>query len=239
MSCYKKVNRVRDRYKRLKERLITVNEGLRIMDRRLNVADFAALVGTTAKTIYEKINNHDELPVIEQLNTVIEKVKGRSIKLILTNSEQIEYYKNLYSKDTVIDGEYYETLTDNNGDKTFINSQDNVKTNNNSSFQSDLFDKFITVNNEFNNRLKQLTDELIMSKSKMLLLEDKAGREGTYINEINILKKENNRNQLLIKLLTTVIITLLIVIVGYITFTIGVNNSKQTTEQPPAIEQSK
>lgn len=209
------------------------------MDRRLNVADFAALVGTTAKTIYEKINNHDELPVIEQLNTVIEKVKGRSIKLILTNSEQIEYYKNLYSKDTVIDGEYYETLTDNNGDKTFINSQDTVKTNNNNSFQSDLFDKFITVNNEFNNRLKQLTDELIMSKSKMLLLEDKANREGLYINEINELKKDNNRYKLFIKLLTTVIITLLIVIVGYITFTIGVNNSNSAPEQNPVVEQTK
>lgn len=239
MSCYKKVNRVRDRYKRLKERLITVNEGLRIMDRRLNVADFAALVGTTAKTIYEKINNHDELPVIEQLNTVIEKVKGRSIKLILTNSEQIEYYKNLYSKDTVIDGEYYETLTDNNGDKTFINSQDNVKNNNNNSFQSDLFDKFITVNNEFNNRLKQLTDELIMSKSKQLLLEDKANREGLYINEINELKKDNNRYKLFIKLLTTVIITLLIVIVGYITFIIGVNNSNSAAEQNSVTEQTK
>lgn len=209
------------------------------MDRRLNVADFAALVGTTAKTIYEKINNHDELPVIEQLNTVIEKVKGRSIKLILTNSEQIEYYKNLYSKDTVIDGEYYETLTDNNGDKTFINSQDTVKNNNNNSFQSDLFDKFITVNNEFNNRLKQLTDELIMSKSKMLLLEDKANREGLYINEINELKKDNNRYKLFIKLLTTVIITLLIVIVGYITFTIGVNNSNSAPEQNSVTEQTK
>lgn len=210
------------------------------MERRLNVADFAALVGTTAKTIYEKINNHDELPVIEQLNTVIEKVKGRSIKLILTNSEQIEYYKNLYSKDTVIDGEYYETLTDNNGDKTFINSQDTVKTNNNNSFQSDLFDKFITVNNEFNNRLKQLTDELIMSKSKMLLLEDKANREGLYINEINELKKDNNRYKLFTKLLTTVIITLLIVIVGYITFTIGVNNSNSAPEQNPVtVEQVK
>ena len=204
----------------------------------MNVADFAALVGTTSKTIYEKINNHDELPVIEQLNTVIEKVKGRSIKLIITNSDQIEYYKNLYRKDTVIDGEYYETLTDNNSEKTFNNLHDNVMNKNNAGFQGDLFDKFITVNNEYNNRLQQLTDELITSKSKQLLLEDRANREGLYINEINELKKENNRNQLFIKLLVTVIVVLLFIILGYVTYSIGVNNVSNL-DQSPAVEEVK
>ena len=208
------------------------------MEKRMNVADFAALVGTTSKTIYEKINNHDELPVIEQLNTVIEKVKGRSIKLIITNSDQIEYYKNLYRKDTVIDGEYYETLTDNNSEKTFNNLHDNVMNKNNAGFQGDLFDKFITVNNEYNNRLQQLTDELITSKSKQLLLEDRANREGLYINEINELKKENNRNQLFIKLLVTVIVVLLFIILGYVTYSIGVNNVSNL-DQSPAVEEVK
>ena len=148
----------------------------------------------------------------------------------------IEYYKNLYGKNTVNDGEYYETLTDNNSYKQYANFQEPVKNNSSSSFNSDIFDKFLTVNNEYNDRLQRLTDELINSKSKMLLLEDKAGREGTYINEINLLKKENNRNQLLIKMLITIIVTLLITITGYVTFTIGVNNSnKDTKKQEPAI----
>lgn len=196
------------------------------MERRMNVADFAALVGTTSKTIYGKIQNYSELPVKEQLKTVREKVKGREVMLIVTDSDQIDYYKNLYSKNTVIESEYYEKLTDNNSYKQYNNIQEPVKNNNNNGFNTELFDKFITVNNEYNDRLQRLTDELIDSKSKMLLLEDKAGREGTYINEINILKKENNRNQLLIKLLITVIVTLIVVITGYVTFTIGVNKSK-------------
>lgn len=197
----------------------------------MNVAEFAALVGTTSKTIYGRILNNSELPVNEQLTTVKEKVKGREITLIVTNSEQIELYKSLYGKNTVIDGEYYETLTDNNGYKQYNNVQEPVKNNDNTALNSDLFDKFITVNNEYNNRLQRLTDELITSKSKMLLLEDKANREGIYINEINDLKKENNRNKLFNKLLLIVIATLLMVIVGYITFTIGksvVNNSLTT-----------
>lgn len=196
------------------------------MERRMNVADFAALVGTTSKTIYGKIQNYSELPVKEQLNTVKEKVKGREVTLIVTDSEQIEYYKTLYGKNNVIDGEYYEKLTDNNSYKQYNESNNIVKPAINNGFAAEVFDRIITVNNEYNDRLQRLTDELIDSKSKMLLLEDKAGREGTYINEINILKKENNRNQLLIKLLITVIVTLILVITGYVTFTIGVNKSK-------------
>lgn len=196
------------------------------MERRMNVADFAALVGTTSKTIYGKIQNYSELPVKEQLNTVKEKVKGREVTLIVTDSEQIEYYKNLYGKNNVIDGEYYEKLTDNNSYKQYNESNNIVKPAINNGFAAEVFDRIITVNNEYNDRLQRLTDELIDSKSKMLLLEDKAGREGTYINEINLLKKENNRNQLLIKLLLTVIVTLILVITGYVTFTIGVNKSK-------------
>lgn len=201
------------------------------MERRMNVAEFAALVGTTSKTIYQKISNYSELPVKEQLKTVREKVKGREVTLIVTDSEQIEYYKNLYGKNTVNDGEYYETLTDSNSYKPYNESENIVKNSNNNSFASEVFDKIITVNNEYNDRLQRLTDELITSKSKMLLLEDKASREGMYINNINKLEKENNRYKLFNKILITVIVTLLIVITGYITFTLGVNKSKEPQPQ--------
>lgn len=197
----------------------------------MNVADFAALVGTTSKTIYQKILNHSELPVIEQLETVKEKVKGREVTLIITNSEQIAHYKNLYSKSNVNDGEYYETLTETNGYKQVNNLYETLKTPQTQSMPDDMFDKIITVTNDYNNRLERYNDELIKVyeelstvRSKQLLLEDKASREGMYINEINELKKENNRSKLFNKLLITVIIGLLLVIIGYITYNIGVNN---------------
>ncbi len=205
----------------------------------MNVAEFAALVGTTSKTVYGRISNNSELPVNEQLNTVKEKIKGREITLIITNTEQIELYKNLYRKDTVIDGEYYETLTVNNVNKPVNEFQERVNNNNNTTFNDNIFDKFITVNNEYNNRLQQLTEELITSKSKMLLLEDRASREGMYVNEINDLKKDNNRYKLFNKVLITVIVTLLIVITGYITFNIGVNNSKSTIKESLPIQDTK
>lgn len=213
----------------------------------MNVAEFAALVGTTSKTIYGKIQNSGELPVNEQLKTVREKIKGREVMLIVTDSNQIEYYKSLYGKNTVNEREYYETLTDNNSYEQEEERNDKVRNLISEAFNVDIYDKFITFNENFNNRLEQKNTELMnvykelsTVKQSQLLLEDKASREGMYINEINDLKKENNRNQLLIKLLITVIVMLFMVIIGYVTFTIGVNNGNSVPEQNSvAVEQVK
>ena len=158
------------------------------MERKMNIAEFSALVGTTSKTIYGKINNNGNLPVNEQLKTVKEKVKGREVTLIITNDEQIELYKNLYGKDTVINGEYYETVTDINSNSPVNEVQEQVKINHNADLLAEMFDRLNTVHNEYNNRLQQVNDELITYKSKTLLLEDAKGREGYHINEINYYK---------------------------------------------------
>ena len=208
------------------------------MERKMNIAEFAALVGTTSKTIYGKINNSSNLPVNEQLKTVKEKIKGREVTLIITDSEQIEYYQNLYGKDTVIDGEYYETLTDNNGNKQVDNPTDRVRALISEAMDIDIFDKLNTVYNEHNQELKKVYEELSTVKGKQLLLEDKANREGYYINQINDLKKENNRNKLYINLLITTLTILLLLITGFITYNIAVNKGKeQTTEKSLVVQE--
>lgn len=208
------------------------------MERKMNIAEFAALVGTTSKTIYGKINNSSNLPVNEKLKTVKEKVKGREVTLILTDSEQIEYYQNLYGKDTVIDGEYYETLTDNNGNKQIDNPTDRVRALISEAMDIDIFDKLNTVYNDHNQELKKVYEELATFKGKQLLLEDKANREGYYINQINDLKKENNRNKLYINLLITALTILLLLITGFITYNIAVNKGKeQTTEKSSVVQE--
>lgn len=210
------------------------------MQKKMNIADFAALVGTTSKTIYAKINNSGNLPVNEQLKTVREKIKGREITVIVTDDEQIEFYKKLYGKNTVNDGEYYETVTDNNGYKLSENTADKVRDLLSEALDVNIFDKFITFNEEYNNRLEQkntelkkVYEELSTVKSKQLLLEDKAGREGYYLNEINKLEKENNRNKLYNKLLLTVITVLLLFITGFMTYNIAVNKNNE-----PVLEQN-
>lgn len=203
------------------------------MEKKLSIADFAALVGTTSKTIYGKINNESNLPVNERLKTVKEKIKGREVTLILTDSDQINLYKSLYGKDMVINGEYYETLTDINGNKQVNEIQEQVKINNDGEILEKMFDKLNTVHNDYINRLQQVNDELITYKSQTLLLEDKAGREGYYLNEINKLEKENNLNKLYNKLLITVIMILLLIITGYLAYNFAVNMPKES--QPEEI----
>ncbi len=211
------------------------------MERKFMIAEFATLVGTTSKTIYDKIRKFDELPVNEQLVTVKEKVKGREVTLIVTNTDQINYFKNLYGKNNVNNGEYYETLTENNGYKQVENVnepvknlQEMLKTSNGNSFEANIWNQFITVNNNFNERYEQKVSELIAVnnelaevKGRQLLLEDKAGREGLYINEINQLKTDNEAVKKSNERLKYVIITLIMVIIGFIMYLVMVNNVSQ------------
>ena len=200
------------------------------MERKYSVADFAELVGTTAKTIYQKIDNYENLPVSEQLTTVKEKVKGRDITFIVTSDEQIVTYKNLYRKDSVNNSDYYENVTNINGYSQVNESQNIVKNNNSNGSGYDVFEKLMTLNETFLNRIEKVTNELMEYKSKQLLLEDKASREGFYLKEINELKtnneKLNNRN----KWLQTVLITLLTLIITVTVMLLIVNNSLQTQD---------
>lgn len=198
------------------------------------IADFATLVGTTSKTIYQKINKFDELPVNERLVTVKEKVKGREVTLIVTNTDQINFYKNLYGKTPVNNSEYYETLTDNNGYKQVENINELPKPVHDNYSNLSLLNEFITVNNEFNERYEQKVTELLTLhkelaevKGRQLLLEDKAGREGLYINEINELKTNNEAVKKSNEKLRYVIAGLIMVIIGLIMYLIMVNNVSQ------------
>ena len=199
-------------------------------DKNLSVAEFAGLVGTTSKTIYERLKRNSELPVIERLLTVEQKVKGRSITLISTNSEQIQLYKNIYKnfdKKTVNEGKNINMLTNVNESEQLMNENNEVKNDETGSKQPDIIARLLTINEDNNNRILQLTDELIISKQSQLLLEDKAGREGLYLKEINDLKTrletDNHRNRIIIYSLITVLILLLFVIVTSLTWYFTVN----------------
>lgn len=207
------------------------------MEKKFSVADFAEIVGTTAKTIYQKIDNYENLPVNEQLTTVKEKVKGREITFIITSEEQITTYKNLYRKNTVNDGNYYENFTFNNGDIPVNNTQNTVNNNNINTSNADIFDKLLTLNETYLNRIETVTNELMEYKSKQLLLEDKAGRESLYLKEINELKTDNEklktRNKMLFTVLTVIITVLITVILTVLLVNNAVNESKENSISNP------
>lgn len=195
------------------------------MERKLKFAEFAELIGTTAKTVY-KMEERKEIV------TVIEKVNNRPTRLVLTNDEQINKFKNIYSKTPVNNGNYEDIVTINND--TMNNNNASQSANNNEIVQ-EMFEKILVINEEYNNRIAKLNEELIDSKSKLLLLEDKAGREGLYLAEINTLKTENNKlktdKMKVANQLVAVIIVLLMVVVGLITYNVATNTKKERTQQ--------
>ena len=201
------------------------------MEMKLKFAEFAELIGTTAKTVYKMEER-------EEIVTVTEKVNNRPTRLVVTNNDQINHFKNIYSKSPVNVGNYEDIVTNNNATMNVNNSSQ--FTNNNDVVQ-EMFDKIVTMNEQYNNRIAKLNEELIDSKSKLLFLEDKAGREGMYLKEINELKNENEElktsKSKVVNTLFAVIVVLSMVIVAFITFNVA-TSEKQKQMEKTVIEQS-
>lgn len=188
------------------------------MEKKLKVADFAALLGIVPKTVYKMIERNEVI-------TVSERVNNRQTTLIVTDNEQIENFKKIYGKTQVNNGNYYNSVTENEQSPPVIEGEIIENNTHNTDFANEVIDRIIALNdgynaqlNEYNNRIQQVNEELITAKSKMLLLEDKAGREGLYLNEINELKKGNKRLKLGLYALITVSVMLLLGLTGYVTY---------------------
>lgn len=181
------------------------------MEKELKVSELAMIWGTSVNTVWNRIKKHN-LSTVKKPNETNQEVT------FVTVSEEV---LNLYLKNVVnrVDnnlntGNYEEVLSHNKND-------DNVNNNVN-----EVVNNIIELNNNFNERVNKLTDELILAKSKELLLEDKANREGFYINEINELKKDNKKlNNNIIRLIISLSITLLISIISIILLVIMVHNN--------------
>lgn len=204
------------------------------MEKELKIAELAALWGVSVPTTWNRIRK-------EGLTTFIKKNESnKEVNYVKVSDEIINQYviNDNNNVNNVVNNGYYEDMLINNNVNNMVKKP---QTQENKEFSTedvkDLINTITTVNNDYNERLETLTNRLITAESKQLLLEDKASREGLYINEINDLKKDNNRYKLFIKLLITVIVTLLMVIIGYLTYSIGVNNSNSVPQESTKKEQ--
>lgn len=170
------------------------------MEKKLKISDFAALVGTSQKTVYSRLSNSDNLPVNEQLKSVSEKVRGRETTFIVTSEEQIQLYQKIFNYLPVNEGNYEDNLTYNNPSQNVNYVQQTSTTQSTAVFDGSVINEILNENRSLNERyIQQVEDyikvnnELSDLKSNQKLLEDKAGREGFYVNEINGLEKDNNQ----------------------------------------------
>lgn len=166
-------------------------------EKELKISELANIWAVSVPTTWNRVRKED-------LKTVKKVDENRKeVNYVVISDEIINKYV-LTVNNNVNNHNYEDILTDNNINENVNNS---LKYGNDNISASEMFDKLSTLNKEYNDRLERVNEELITYKSKTLLLEDKAGREGYYINEINTLKKDNN---LLLKGLITLLIMFII-----------------------------
>ena len=188
------------------------------MNKELKISELANIWGTSVPTTWNRIRK-------EGLITFKKKDENNKEVNFVSISEEIlnNYINNINNPDNNV---YYEDMLKVNN---VVNSEKQAAKGFNSEDIKDIINTITTVNNDYNDRLKTLTDELITYKSKTLLLEDAKGREGYYINEISELKKENNRSKLYNKIFIA-IITVLICAITYCVTVMTVSKSDTVSD---------
>lgn len=172
-------------------------------EKELKISELANIWAVSVPTTWNRVRKED-------LKTVKKVDENRKeVNYVVISDEIINKYI-LTVNNNVNNHNYEDILTDNNINE---NVNNNLKYGNDSISASEMFDKLSTLNKEYNDRLERVNEELMSYKSKSLLLEDKAGREGFYINEINTLKKDNN---LLLKGLITLLIMFIMTFVSLV-----------------------
>lgn len=172
-------------------------------EKELKISELANIWAVSVPTTWNRVRKED-------LKTVKKVDENRKeVNYVVISDEIINKYV-LTVNNNVNNHNYEDILTDNNINE---NVNNNLKYGNGSISASEMFDKLSTLNKEYNDRLERVNEELMSYKSKSLLLEDKAGREGFYINEINTLKKDNN---LLLKGLIILLIMFIITFVSLV-----------------------
>ena len=209
------------------------------MEKELKISELSNIWGASVPTTWNRVRK-EGLKTFKQKNE-----NNKEISYVIISDEIINKYFNNVNNNVInnVNNGYYEELLTVENVNNNVNKPQNQE--NKVFSQEDLtniINTITTVNNDYNNRLETLTNRLITAESKQLLLEDKAGREGYYLNEINKLEKENNLNKLYNKLLITVIMILLLIITGYLAYNFAVNMPKESqpeeiTPVQPVIEQ--
>jgi len=193
------------------------------MEKKFKVSEFASLVGCSQKTVYRMIERGE-------LITSNELSNGRKIVFIFANNKQIEEIKKNQVSNSDNDSQYEENLRENDMSK----GQNKVVT-------SSLVDKIIELSKDFNDRLITINEELVTYKSRVPLLEDKANREGLYLQEINQLKTDNDtltklKNKVVVTLISVIFLSLIIACVLSILLVIEHNKPPKVIETEKVVE---
>lgn len=202
------------------------------MEKELKIAELATIWGVSVPTTWNRIKKMGLITFIKK------NENNKDINYVTISDEQInEFIINVNNNINkgVNNGFYEDILSDdnvNNNHNKVVDAEiirnDATSTNELLTVLNDVYngwnERIININNQYNEEVKTLYEEIANCKANKLFLEDKASREGLYINEINELKADNKRQKQFIYTLVIIIGILLLGLTGYITYNIAVNN---------------
>lgn len=202
------------------------------MVKELKIAELASLWGVSVPTTWNRIKKMG-------LTTFIKKNESnKDITFVSISDEQIHsYVLNVNNNiNNANNNRYYEDMLTNNNvnnasndviDVDYSHQSQSFSTNIVSDIKevyNDCNERILTINNYYNEQVKNLYEEIANYKAHKLMLEDKASREGLYIKEINELKADNNSVKKVNEWLKYIIVGLIMIIIGFIMYLIMFNN---------------
>lgn len=202
------------------------------MERELKIAELASIWGVSVPTTWNRIKKNN-------LTTFIKKDENnKEVNYVRISEEKLnEYIINVKNNDK---NGYYEDMLNVDNDNNNVIDAEYTKQNkaDRQNIIADVFNSLNDVYKAHNEEIKTVYNELTNYKSKVLLLEDKAGREGLYLQQIKDIEAENNTlkkdNNILLKWLITVIILSVLIIAA-----LGVALAFYYNKPPQVIETEK
>ena len=171
------------------------------MEREIKIAELARLWNVSVNTTWTRIKK-------EGLITLKKLDNNREIAFVTIPDDIFNKYM---VNNGVNNPNYEELLSDDNPSLPPNNISNADILDKMIDFSNEVQDRLITLNNHHNEEIMNLNEELNKYKNQFPLLEDRASREGVYLQEIKDLKKVNNIKT---KWLITLIITSLLIIIS-------------------------
>ena len=186
---------------------------------KYTIQELADILGVSVAAIRKKIYIDDSNPELKRYKRrypiVTETVDNRQVMQICLTDVELEDEKRQAEKNKIkhsVDNTYQETYTSNvQNNENVIDGE--VLQHNEQQKINISTDALISLTERYNNDIKTYLERIAAAESKTLLLEDKANREGLYIQEIKD-AKQHTKNVILYFSVTLAILLVLLTAVS-------------------------
>lgn len=172
----------------------------KVEQKKYSVQELSDILGISVAAIRKKIfqdPQRDDLKRYKKRYPVITEEKdGRQVMLIMLTNIELEEEKRLsginkikYTVGSTLQETLQETFSDDVVDADYEPQERNMPLSNGKNEGLSAAD-FIEFTERYNNRLETYLERIVKAESQQLLLEDKAGREGLYLKEIEDARNE-------------------------------------------------